>query len=41
MKDFRNIIFVLIVATFLLQMYVSKQDAQVEAQSKIQKSTVA
>lgn len=30
MKDFRNIIFVLIIATFLLQMYVSKEDAKVK-----------
>ena len=41
MKDFRNIIFVLIVAIFLLQMFVSKQDAQVDAQSKTQIPTVA
>jgi len=39
MKDFRNIIFVLVVAVFILQMYVSKQDAI--AQSKNQKPTVA
>ncbi|MEA2090823.1 MAG: zinc ABC transporter substrate-binding protein, partial [Campylobacterota bacterium] len=38
MKDFRNIIFVLIVVVFLLQMYVSKQDAKVDNQS--QKPTV-
>ena len=39
MKDFRNIIFVLIIATFLLQMYVSKQDKELETQN--QKPTVA
>jgi len=39
MKDFRNIIFVLIVVVFILQMYVSKQDAKVEV--KNQKPTVS
>ncbi|EDZ63120.1 ABC-type Mn2+/Zn2+ transport system, periplasmic solute binding protein [Sulfurimonas gotlandica GD1] len=34
MKDFRNIIFVLVVAIFLLQMYVSEQDAKVEIKNK-------
>lgn len=34
MKDFRNIIFVLVIAIFLLQMYVSKQDAKVETENK-------
>ena len=33
MKDFRNIIFVLIIAIFLLQMYVSKQDAKIDSQT--------
>ncbi len=37
MKDFRNIIFVLIIATFLLEMYVSKKDKELENQ----KPTVA
>ncbi len=39
MKDFRNIIFVLIVALFLLQMFVSKQDKELEVQN--QKPTIA
>ena len=39
MKDFRNIIFILVIATFLLQMYVSKQDKALEEQN--QKPTVA
>ncbi|MFT5835906.1 MAG: zinc transport system substrate-binding protein [Sulfurimonas sp.] len=39
MKDFRNIIFVLVVVVFLLQMYVSKEDAKLEAQNT--KPTVA
>jgi len=39
MKDFRNIIFVLIIATFILQIYVSKQDKELEIQNK--KPTVA
>ena len=34
MKDFRNIIFVLVIAIFLLQMYVSKQEAKVETENK-------
>ncbi|WP_294963667.1 metal ABC transporter substrate-binding protein [Sulfurimonas sp.] len=33
MKDFRNIIFVLVVVVFLLQMYVSREDAKLEAQN--------
>lgn len=41
MRDFRNIIFVLIIVVFLLQMYVSKQDAKAEAQVKNQKPTIA
>jgi zinc transport system substrate-binding protein len=41
MRDFRNIIFVLIIVVFLLQMYVSKQDAKAEAEVKNQKPTVA
>ncbi len=39
MKDFRNIIFILIIATFLLQLYVSKQDEKLEMQNE--KLTVA
>ncbi|WP_373001753.1 metal ABC transporter substrate-binding protein [Sulfurimonas sp.] len=39
MKDFRNIIFVLVVATFILQMYVSKKDAKAEV--KNEKPTVS
>ncbi len=34
MKDFRNTIFILIVAIFLLQMYVSKKDREVQEQSQ-------
>ena len=41
MRDFRNIIFVLIIVVFLLQMYVSKEDAKAEAQVKNQKPTIA
>ena len=39
MKDFRNIIFVLVIATFILQMYVSKEDAKAEV--KNEKPTVS
>jgi len=39
MKDFRNIIFVLIVIVFILQMYVSKEDAKLE--EKNQRPTVS
>jgi len=39
MKDFRNIIFILIIATFLLQMYVLRQDKKLEQNT--QKPTVA
>ncbi|MEA1891402.1 MAG: metal ABC transporter substrate-binding protein [Campylobacterota bacterium] len=39
MKDFRNVIFILIVAVFLLQIYVSKQDKKIEEQNE--KPTVA
>jgi zinc transport system substrate-binding protein len=34
MKDFRNVIFVLVVAVFLLQMFVTQQDAKNELQSE-------
>jgi len=34
MKDFRNVIFVLVVALFLLQMFVTQQDAKNELQSE-------
>jgi protein translocase SecG subunit len=39
MKDFRNIIFVLVIATFILQMYVLKEDAKAEVKS--QKPTIS
>ena len=39
MKYIRNIIFILVVVVFILQMYISKQDS--ESQVKNQKPTVA
>ncbi len=35
MKDFRNIIFILVIVTFLLQMYVSKKDKELEVKAPI------
>ncbi len=34
MKDFRNVIFILIIALFLLQMFVSKEDAKTQKQDE-------
>jgi len=39
MKDFRNVIFVLIIALFLLQMFVSKEDAKVK--NSVEKPVIA
>ncbi len=41
MKDFRNVIFILVIATFVLQMYVSKKDRELEQQNQNQKQSIA
>ena len=41
MRDFRNVIFLLIIAVFLLQMFVLKQDAKLAEEKKHSKPTVA
>lgn len=41
MRDFRNIIFVLVVLTFILQMYVMNQDEEIANEAKISKPIIA
>jgi len=41
MRDFRNVVFLLIIAVFLLQMFVLKQDAKLAEEKKQAKPTVA
>lgn len=41
MRDFRNVVFILIVAVFLLQMFVLKQDAKIQEQKDAEKPVVA
>ncbi|WP_321779620.1 metal ABC transporter substrate-binding protein [Sulfurimonas sp.] len=41
MKDFRNVIFILVIATFLLQMYVSKKDKELQQQNEKQSVAIS